>query len=269
MPRTAQINIGWDRLSRRGGDLLSATARRLLPALGVALIVASALICLALLTYYPGDPSLDTASDMAPRNYLGRGGAVVADLLLQYLGLAAYLLPAVTLGWAFGLLLQHPVRQPLRRLILLPLALGLGTTAFAVLRADGTLAEAGGVIGSLMLGLAGRAGLGSLELPLAMIAAALVGPLLLSIIGLSAGQWRLLGSGAGRGAGRLAVASGRGSAVFGGLLVRSWQAARSARREPILGRGKSREMGGQVRGRSGVTPPPPRARPPMAPSGIG
>ena len=56
-----------------------------------------------------------------------------------------------------------------------------------------------------------------------MIAAALVGPLLLSIIGLSAGQWRLLGSGAGRGAGRLAVASGRGSAALGGLLMRSWQ----------------------------------------------
>ena len=59
-----------------------------------------------------------------------------------------------------------------------------------------------------------------------MVAAALVGPLLLSIIGLSAGQWRLLGSGAGRGAGRLAVVSGRGSAALGGLLMRSWQAAR-------------------------------------------
>src|SRR3954470_20791537 len=231
MPRTAQISIvGWDRLSRRGGDLLSATARRLLPALGVALIVASALICLALLTYYPGDPSLDTASDMAPRNYLGRGGAVVADLLLQYLGLAAYLLPAVTLGWAFGLLLTHPVRRPLRKLLLLlPLALALGTTAFAVLRADVSLAGAGGVIGSLLLGLAGRAGLGALELPLAMVAAALVAPLLLSIIGLSAGQWRLLGSGAGRGAGRLAVRSGRLSAAFGGFLMRSWQNIRDTR----------------------------------------
>ena len=54
-----------------------------------------------------------------------------------------------------------------------------------------------------------------------MVAAALVGPLLLSIIGLSAGQWRLLGSGAGRGAGRLAVASGRGSAALGGFLMRA------------------------------------------------
>ncbi len=66
-----------------------------------------------------------------------------------------------------------------------------------------------------------------------MIAAALVGPLLLSIIGLSAGQWRHLGSGAGRGAGWLAVASGRGSAALGGFLLRAW---REARRGPASDR---------------------------------
>ena len=167
--------------------------------------------CLALLTYYPGDPSLDTAASAPPRNYLGYSGAVVADLLLQYLGLAAYLLPAgISLGWAFGLLVQHPVRRPLRKLLgLLPLALALGTAAFAVLRADGALVGAGGVIGSLLLGLAGRTGLGPLELPLAMIAAAMLRPLLLSIIGLSAGAVATFSAAApGRGAGRLAIASG-------------------------------------------------------------
>ena len=190
-------------------------------------------------------------------------GAVVADLLLQYLGFAAYLLPAVTFGWAFGLLLQHPMRRPLRKLMLLPVMLALGAAALAVLRSDAALPGAGGVIGWLLLGLVERAGLGALELPLAMIAAALVGPLLLSIIGLSAGQWRLLGSGAGRGAGRLAVASGRGSAALGGLLMRSWQAARRARREPSLDSAGSRGMEGQPRVRSVVTPLPQRREPQM------
>ena len=127
------------------------------------------------------------------------------------------------------------------------------------------------MIGWLLLGLVERAGLGALELPLAMVAAALVGPLLLSIIGLSAGQWRLLGSGAGRGAGRLAVASGRGSAALGGLLMRSWQAARHARQEPSLDNAGSRGMEGQPRVRSVVTPLPQRrepqiTRPDMGPS---
>ncbi len=227
MPRTAQIaSFGWDRLSRRGGELRNATARQLLPALGIALLVASALLCLALLTYNPADPSLDTATAAPPRNYLGNSGAIAADVLLQYLGFAAYLLPAVVLGWAFGLLLQHPLRRPARKLLLLALALALGAAAFAILRADEPRSGAGGLIGSLLLGLAGRAGFGALELPLAMVAAALVGPLLLSIIGLSAGQWRHLGSGAGRGAGWLAGASGRGSAALGGFLMRAWRAAR-------------------------------------------
>ena len=264
MARTASMSIsGWHRVGRRGGELLQATTRQLLPALGIALIVASVLFCLALLTYYAGDPSLDAAGAAPPRNYLGPSGAVVADLLLQYLGFAAYLLPAVTFGWAFGLLLQHPMRRPLRKLMLLPVMLALGAAALAVLRSDAALPGAGGVIGWLLLGLVQRSGLGALELPLAMIAAALVGPLLLSIIGLSAGQWRLLGSGAGRGAGRLAVVSGRGSAALGGLLMRSWQAARHARQEPSLDNAGSRGMEGQPRVRSVVTPLPQRREPQM------
>ncbi len=267
MARTASMSIsGWHRVGRRGGALLQATTRQLLPALGIALIVASVLFCLALLTYYPGDPSLDAAAAAPPRNYLGPSGAVLADLLLQYLGFAAYLLPAVTFGWAFGLLLQHPMRRPLRKLLLLPVMLALGAAALAILRSDAALPGAGGVTGWLLLGLVERAGLGMLELPLAMIAAALVGPLLLSIIGLSAGQWRLLGSGAGRGAGKLAVVSGRGSAALGGLLVRSLQAARQARQEPALDRAGSRAMGtmeDQPRPRAVVTPLPQRREPQM------
>src|SRR3954451_21955233 len=225
MARTASMSItGWHRMSRRGGELLQATTRQLLPALGIALIIASVLFCLALLTYYPGDPSLNATGAAPPRNFLGRSGATAAELLLQYFGFAAYLLPAVIFGWAFGLLLQHPVRRPLRKLLLLPVMLALGAGALAILRSDAALPGAGGVTGWLLLGLVERAGLGMLELPLAMIAASLVGPLLLSIIGLSAGQWRLLGSGAGRGAGRLAVVSGRGSAAVGGVLVGAWEA---------------------------------------------
>src|SRR3954471_8187324 len=107
--------------------------------------------------------------------------------------------------------------------MLLPVMLALGAGALAVLRSDAALPGAGGVIGWLFLCSVRRARLGVLELPLAMVAAALVGLLLLSIIGLSAGQWRLLGSGAGRGAGRLAVASGHGSGGFGGVAVAMWE----------------------------------------------
>ena len=264
MPRTAQVSaIGFARLPRRGVNVWGGAARRLLPALGTALVAASALLLLALLTYDPRDPSLDTAVDGPARNYLGHDGALIADLLVQYLGLAAYLLPVVLVGWAFGLLLQRPVRRPLRKLLLLPVALVLGAAAFSVLRPNDVLPGAGGVVGWLILGAVERGGLAAVELPFAMLAAALVAPLLLSIIGLSPGDWRILGRGAGRGAGRLARASGRGGAALGGLLWRSWQ-RRSARAAPGPDRLAQVAAVRDPRGRSVVTPLPDRREPKLA-----
>src|SRR5260370_12372037 len=71
--------------------------RRLFEGLGGALVLLSLLLLLALLTYSPGDASLDTASDMPARNYLGQDGALFADALLHSVGLAAYLVPTVLL----------------------------------------------------------------------------------------------------------------------------------------------------------------------------
>src|SRR5436305_12133789 len=62
-----------------------------------------------------------------------------------------------------------------------------------------------------------------------MAAAAHVALLLLSIIGLSPGDWRVIGGGAGRGAARLARVSGYGTlaaAAFGGRMWKDWRAAR-------------------------------------------
>ena len=65
----------------------SATARLrggLVAAFGVALATA-------FITYNPDDPSLNVASAQAPENALGGGGAVLADIGLQSLGMAAAL----------------------------------------------------------------------------------------------------------------------------------------------------------------------------------
>src|SRR5436305_1198208 len=78
---------------------------------------------------------------------------------------------------------------------------------------------------------AGGFGLAPLALPLAMTAAALVAALLLSIMGLSWGDWRAIGGGAGRGASRLAHASGRGTAVAAELSGRAARYWREFRRD--------------------------------------
>src|SRR6266851_907760 len=229
MLRTAQLPAGAFRRGfgyrwRGWRESFGGVGRRLFEGLGAALVLASLLLLLALLTYNPGDASLDTAADSPIRNYLGHDGALIADALVQSVGLAAYLVPAVLLGWAFRLMLQQPIRRPLRGLALLLLALVLGAAACSILHPALALpAGAGGAIGWLLLRLAGHAGLMPLALPLAMTAAALVALLLLTIIGLSPGDWHTLGRGAGRGASRVALASGHGTAAaasFGWHLFR-------------------------------------------------
>ena len=221
------IGRGWSRGGRgnRSGwhELAGPARHRLFEAGGFALMLTSLLILLALLTYDPGDPSFDTATDTAPHNFLGHDGAALADALLQGLGLAAYLIPLLLLGLSFRLLLQHPLRALPRRLLQLVLALLLGAFAVSVLQTPLILpAGTGGAIGWTLLRLADRAGLAPFSLPLAMTAAALVAALLLSIMDLSWGDWRDIGGGAGRGATRLARGTAA-AAAFSGRAVRYWR----------------------------------------------
>ena len=231
MARSAQLAMrGFGGRVRFWGDVLSGVKYRVFEALGALLVLASLLLVLALLTYFPGDASFDTAVAAPPRNYLGYDGAVIADLLMQSVGFAAYLVPAVLLGWAFRLMLRRPVHRFVRRLAMLGAALILGALACSVLQIPGgPPAGAGGAVGWALLRLITSVGLAPLALPVAMTAAALVALLLLSIIGLSPGDWRVIGGGAGRGAARLARASGYGTlsaAAFGGRMWKDWRAAR-------------------------------------------
>jgi S-DNA-T family DNA segregation ATPase FtsK/SpoIIIE len=214
-------------------DLVATGKKRLLEGLGAALVLVSFLIFLALLTYDPADPSFNTAVEAPPHNFLGHDGALIADLFVQTVGLAAFLVPLVILGWSFRLLLQRPLSGMPRRIALLLPALVLGALACSVLRASPLPmpAGAGGMIGWELLRLVKAIGLGAIALPVAMGAASLVALLLLSIIGLSWGDWRDLGSGAGRGAGRLARVSGHGTAAAVGLGQQLYVRWRTARRD--------------------------------------
>jgi DNA segregation ATPase FtsK/SpoIIIE, S-DNA-T family len=61
----------------------------------VALLAASVLLFLCLVTYSPTDWSFNTSSSQKTQNWIGVFGAVVSDLLLQTIGLTAYFLPVL------------------------------------------------------------------------------------------------------------------------------------------------------------------------------
>ncbi len=210
---------------------LAVLKRRLFETLGFGLLLAALLLAAALFSYRPQDPSLDTAADAAVRNLLGRDGAVLADILRQSLGLAAFVIPLVLCGWSLRLMLDRPLRSLWLKLGLLPAALLLAALALSVLdrgAVSGTLG-CGGAVGWALQRLVGLAGLDQLALPISMMAAAGLGLLLLVILGLSWRDWRDLGAGAGSASGRLALLSGRGAIAAAGLGGRSWRRWRQVR----------------------------------------
>ena len=93
--------------------------RRVNELVGLLLLVTSLLLLLALLSYTPTDPSLNTAggylSGHPAHNWAGLMGAGISDLLLQAEGLAALLLPIMVagVGWAWmgSRAMESPVSQ--------------------------------------------------------------------------------------------------------------------------------------------------------------
>jgi DNA segregation ATPase FtsK/SpoIIIE, S-DNA-T family len=236
---TAYSARGTARRMRGWADALATLKRRLLESLGFALLLACSLLVLALLTYDPRDPSLNTAIDAAPHNFLGYSGAVLADLLRQSFGLAAFLIPLVLLGWCFRLLLNRPLVSLLLKVALLPVVLVLGAFALSVLDL-GTLsseAKLGGAIGWSLQGLLVRVSLSPAALPISVVAGGIVGPLLLFIMGLSLRDWCDIGEGAGRNMSRIGAFSGRGTIAAVGAadrLFRYWRDGRRRQTNPSV-----------------------------------
>lgn len=85
--------------------------RRMLEATGGALLAAAALITVALLTYDPADPSFNTATaNVHTLNWLGRPGSYGADILVQSLGVAAFVPVLMLAGWGLRIALKMPLR---------------------------------------------------------------------------------------------------------------------------------------------------------------
>ncbi|MBC8030078.1 MAG: DNA translocase FtsK [Pyrinomonadaceae bacterium] len=82
--------------------------------LAVGLLLA---LCLVSATFYPNDPSWNSAGQTETHNWAGSIGANVAALLFQSIGLAAYLLPFLLLAAAWRRFKTRSFRAPLSRLL--------------------------------------------------------------------------------------------------------------------------------------------------------
>jgi S-DNA-T family DNA segregation ATPase FtsK/SpoIIIE len=93
--------------------------RRLNELLGFLLCISALLLFLALASYSPLDPSLNSASVLTgsrvARNWIGVAGAYGADVLLQFFGIAAFLLPVIALGMGIRWFRSRKVVSPIAK----------------------------------------------------------------------------------------------------------------------------------------------------------
>jgi S-DNA-T family DNA segregation ATPase FtsK/SpoIIIE len=125
--------------------------------LGMVLLLVSLLLFLALATYHVGDPSLNTAvGTMTPHNWIGLFGAYLSDLLLQALGISAFLLPLWLGGVAWTWMRSRPGGSPILRWMGTILALTFLPAIFGLLPWHWRwlhVVPIEGVVGRLMSGL--------------------------------------------------------------------------------------------------------------------
>ncbi len=171
--------------------------RRMIELAGGALAAVAVLFGVALVSFDPADPSLNTATAHAAINLAGPAGAIVADLALQSLGAAAGLVVAVLLAWAWRLVSHHGLTRLWLRAALLPLGLAAAAAALAALPSPESWPLAtglGGAMGMVIFerAIAALAPFGVNHLMLAASAAVLGLAALLPTLGLSVGEWRAL-----------------------------------------------------------------------------
>ncbi len=191
-------------LTRKGSILPpSVTAfllKRSIEAIGVALIITALAIIAALVSFNPADPSLNAASGAAAENLLGQTGAWAADLLMQSIGLAAWLLPAAALAWGWRIVTHRGLGHLWLRLTFLPIA--LLTAAIALAGPEtGTSWELkagyGGVTGDITLAATASWSAGLTPFGTDAVAAlAAISALcaLIIALGFSAAEWRQFGN---------------------------------------------------------------------------
>ena len=191
-------------LTRKGSILPQGVTefiqKRAIETIGVALIIAALAMTTALGSFNPADPSLNAASGATTANLLGATGAWTADLLMQSIGLAAWVLPAVALAWGWRMVTHRGLGHLWLRLTFLPFALLAAAITLAGPEAGvGWVLKAGygGVTGDITLATAvsWSAGLTAYGTDaVAALAAILAFSALIVTLGFSAAEWRQFGN---------------------------------------------------------------------------
>lgn len=200
---------------------------------GVLILGIGFLLALALATFDPADPNFNHATPLAPRNWLGLPGAYVSDVLLQTLGLSAWLFVLLLASWGFRVVSHRGLPRWWLNVALVPLTLILFACFAAALPVPATWtlrAGLGGVVGDYIL-YHQLVPLGvSFGMPMSAVLPAILcfaGAVLCFYFasGLSSSEWRRMGAGLGFGAAAATGLAAQGLYRGGKAAMRTGQEA--------------------------------------------
>lgn len=117
--------------------------------MGSLLCTVSIFILLCLISYNPADPSLNQATANTATNIGGYAGAMISDLLLQFLGLASVFAALVPLAWSIKLINGSNIAFVQVRLSLLLITLVLAAALLAMIDPPVSWSIKGGLGGSI------------------------------------------------------------------------------------------------------------------------
>ena len=152
-------------------SFLAPTAHpRLNEAVGLMLLSLALLLTLSLFSYHPTDPSFNVSRHLIGQdtvhNFIGKYGALLADLLLMIFGYASFLFPVIFLIFGWKWLRSQAISTPATKIFGLLCLGGSGCLLLALLfpqpvtvgwsiqdgaiAGTGGAAKAGGVVGDLL-----------------------------------------------------------------------------------------------------------------------
>jgi DNA segregation ATPase FtsK/SpoIIIE, S-DNA-T family len=133
--------------------------RRAAEIAGLGALAGVTCLCLALLTWSVSDPSLNHATNARVHNLLGAPGAIAADMVMQFIGLASAALLTPPAFWGWRLLTRRRLERPQLKFGLYLGGVIAAAALASLLPAPGSWplpTGLGGVVGDAVLGIPRR-----------------------------------------------------------------------------------------------------------------
>jgi DNA segregation ATPase FtsK/SpoIIIE, S-DNA-T family len=133
--------------------------RRAAEIAGLVALAGVASLTIALLTWSVSDPSLNHATNERVHNLLGAPGAIAADLVMQFIGLASAALLAPPAFWGWSLVTQRRLQRPRLKVALYLIGVIAAAGLASLLPAPGSWplpTGLGGVVGDAIIALPHR-----------------------------------------------------------------------------------------------------------------